>query len=803
MFRNFFISAHRNIIGNKIQSAIQVTSLAIGFSAFILIGLYARFELNYDHYNEKFDRIYRLEYGTWVGMPVAIGHRIKTQLPEVENVVRIVNWHGKDNQIPYEMENERGEKETIWAEGWYFCDSSIFDVFTFDFIHGDPKRALRDPESRVISESLAHRLYGKRNPMGEQIGTGRVDGVFKDLQNSHIEMNILIPMVSMNNDANKRGNPDFLDNYAPDYSFINYVLLRPEAQPDMVTRRINELLNERTQESNSFLTDEKAFHLRPLGEVYFTNDSTNEKNYSRHGNRKLVFVLMTVAIFILVLAVINYVNLTTARISLRAKEAGIRKILGASRTMLIIQFLLEAIMVALFSLLIALTLTQLLLPAFNNLTGSGGGLQLYFHRRAYMIYVVLGIGLGILSGIYPAIQLTRFPAAISQAVQVKAGSRQVIFRRVLLTFQFSVSVILIVGVLVILKQLRYMKTADIGFDKEQVIYFDNPFFGHDQKNRLLLKERLTAHPDVLGIGYSNSIQGEEEYCANSTLLVNGIRQQLSIVAVNPDFFDVMGIEVVKGRNFSWDRSGDYLPNAGNQFTRVLINETAAKSFDMEEPVGYSQHFENGNGGFEIIGVVKDFNFASQHKKIEPTAFLWWDYLGIASVKISPRNIPETIRFIKEQVEAIIPDYVFRYTFLDELYERQYLRDEKTAIIISVFALTALLIACLGLFGLSSFMAVRRTKEIGIRKSLGASEKSVYLMLSREFARWVLFSIVIAAPLAWLVMNRWLHSFAYRTNISWWIFALAILVSVLITFATISWQSLKTAHTNPVNALRYE
>ncbi|MCK4748066.1 MAG: ABC transporter permease [Bacteroidales bacterium] len=806
MFRNYLVTALRNIIRNRIQSVIQVISLIIGITAFVLIGLYARNELRYDRNNENFDRIYRLEFGNRVGQPTAPGHQIKEYFSEVENVVRLVNWQGKDGalHLNYIPEGDSTDINIVEVEDFFWCDSTIFDVFTFNFVQGNPETALRDPNSVVLSESTARRIFGEVDPIGKALGGNwmTVTGIFEDIKNSHIEMNLLISMMS--NPAQQdyqRGDPGFLNNYVADFSYITYLLLPENNDPGFVEERINTYFRDNTPVGSGIDFEESGYSLRPLKDIYFTTDVISEKNYCRHGNLKMLRILVTIAVFILLLAVINYVNLTTARASLRAKEVGIRKVAGSSKSALINQFLVESIVVAVFSFIISLVLVIVLLPGFNQLASADMDLRFIIKPVTWIIFIVSVILLGVVSGLYPAFQLTRYQPVESLYGLSTQGSGSWTFRRILLTFQFFISIFLVVGVLVIFRQLHYMKSADLGFSKESVINTQYYLWSNNQLKRKLIKQEFEQIAGVKGVAFSQGVMGGEPFHFPQTLIFDGEKEQVTLLAVDPDFLDLMEIDLVEGRNFSWDRPADY--NDGTAWPgKCLINETGIRQFGLDPPVGT---FISGEFGpmFEIIGVVKDIHFRSQHEEIEPCLYVWWQWLPVASIKTEPPNTKATLELIEEQFEVLEPGMVFEYTYLEDTYNRQYLKDEQTAAIIRNFAIIAILIACLGLFGLSSFMAVRRTKEIGLRKIMGASVKSLFLLLSREFLRWVTIAIILACPVSWLVMNRWLQSFAYHTHIEYWVFVVAAIIAISVSFLTVIWQSLKTARANPVDSLRYE
>ena len=809
MIRNYFITALRNLIRNRIQAIIQIASLTIGITAFILIGLYVRSELNVDKFNEKYDRIYRLEYADRVGMQTAPGHMIKQQVPEVENVVRMVNWHGKDATVDwrYIPSGDSANERIITVEDNFFCDSSIFEIFTFNFIQGDPKSALRDPNSIVLSESLARTIFGDRDPVGESWNKFTVTGIFKDIKNSHIEINMLTSMVSFDSiNGFKRGDPRYLNNWQPDLSYMTYLLLPKGADPADVERRINNFFIEEYKidlESSGW----EGFSLRPLEEIYFGPVLNHERNYCRHGNMKLLLVLMTVAAFILALGIINYVNLTTARASLRAREIGIRKVVGSSKSSLIKQFLVEAVLVTLVSSMLSLIMVWILLPGFNQLAMTDLTMAFIIKPEEWIMYLLSVITLGVISGIYPAIYMTGFLPVASLSGEQTRGTGSVVFRRVLLTFQYAISMVLIIGVLVLFKQLKYVKSVNLGFNKELVL---NLNFGHwwwEHSIRDVFKNELLKNPNITGVTFTEDVMGGEQKLLSNSFTLDSVERAIASFGIDPDFFKVLEVDVLEGRSFSWDRPADYAFEEGQsnywrQDMKIMINESAVDAFGLDQAVGT---FGKLGGWFnmEIIGVVRDFNYKSLHEKIEPTMYFWGYWLGKANIRIAPGNIMATLDYIEEVFESVFSEPVFKYSFLDETYNKQYFRDEQTGKIISNFAVVAILLACFGLFGLSSFMATRRTKEIGIRKAFGAPVRSVFLLLCREFLKWMILSYVIACPAAWFIMNNWLQSFAYRTSIGPGIFVLAILFALIITFLTVSVQSLKTAITNPIDSLRDE
>jgi putative ABC transport system permease protein len=792
MIRNYFIIAFRYIIRNKIQSIIQVVSLTIGITAVILVGLYTIHELSYDKFNVKSERIFRLEYGNNVGQPTAIGHEIKENLSGVENVVRIAKYSGK-GKIEYITDKGKDTESKIEIHAQYLlCDSTVFNVFTFPFLQGDPRSALRDPYSVVLTESFANKIFGNKDPVGEDIVlhgvTGNqvynVTGVIKDVKNFHIEFDVLLSMVSLREWELLQSlyGEHWLNAYNSGNQYFTYLLLPNPIDVSRTERDIN------------------AYFIEILKDKWFYSETFAFSLYCKHGNLKLIRILLSIAIFILILACINYVNLTTARASLRSREVGIRKVAGSSKVSLIAQFLVESIIISLVSFSIALTLVQVLLPTFNQLAMTEINLETFFQPATILISIAGIVLLGVATGIYPALYMTTFQTVPSIKGEQLTGITSVVFRRILFAFQFTISILLIIGVFTILRQLKYMKTADLGFDRELVLVMGHCGMNRDFQKRKVLKETLLRNPAIKKVAFGKFPGKETEYTSPGIFEYNGIKKKLNYMNIDHDYFDQLDIKLLQGRNFSRDIQSDL--NMESQRRGIILNETACHEFGMISPVGEILEYED-RFTFEIIGVVEDFHFRSLRHKIMPYCYVWSDPLEELSIKIQPHNIQKTIKYVEQVIKSMAPKSLFEYSFLDESFNNQYKNDKRLSKIISNFAIVAILIACLGLFGLSSFMAARRTKEIGIRKAMGASVGNVFLRLSREFVKWIILSVIIACPVAWFVMNKWLQSFAYRTTIPWWVFALAILISFAIAFFTVAWQSWKTARTNPVEALRYE
>jgi putative ABC transport system permease protein len=755
------------------------------------------------------------------GLPSAIGHQIKGNLPEVENVVRISERQGREPSLyfRYVPSGDSSHTKTFSVDNWYWCDSTVFEIFGFRFIHGDPESALKDPYTCVLTQSTARRIFGELDPVGvtlERTNRGHkswftVTGIIEDVKDSHLKIDLLGSMTSHDSvRGNKpyewypRGHPLYLNTYTNRDQFT-YITLAKGTDPAIIQGRINDSFKDKAGEFATF-QDGKSFSLSPLKDIYFSPRMKDEGSYRKFGNLERLRLLITIAIIILFLAGINYLNLTTARSTLRVKEIGVRKVSGSSRTLLAIQFLVESTLVAMISLLVALTLVQILLPSFNRISSMELTTDILLKWEAVISYLSLTVLLGIISGLYPAIYLSRMRVVPSGSDRYTRESGMLFFRGGLLTIQFAVSIILLIGILVIFRQLVFMKSADLGFDRDLIINVQHRSnFGDDWEQKLF-KQELLKNPRILGVAFSGSEMGNLAYTRGSDYEFNGIKNYCAVLPVDPDFINVMGISILEGRNLTYDIYRDYYhwdSAAESRVYSVLLNESAVSAFRLDSPIGNTGKILNGFN-VNIIGVVKDFHFHSLHQKINPTLYIFgprWFYE--ANVKIAPDAISATIRYMKKVFESVYPGYVFEYSYLDKTFDLQYVKDEQTASLIIIFALVALLIACLGLFGLAFFMAARRTKEIGIRKTVGASDRTIFILLSIEFIKWISLSVIIACPLALIIMKGWLQNFAYRTNIPAWIFAVAIMFAYGISFVIIAWHAWKTARTNPIEALRYE
>ena len=783
----------RSLKKHKGFSFINFIGLTIGISIFMLIMLYVQHEMGFDKSHKNLPRIYRIQGqgGRQLTTAPAVGKWISEQIPDVEKTVRFKQRN--DYLAKYRPEISPEQEHVTVIPDFAWADPTVFEIFTFSFISGDPSTALSDPYSLVLTKSYAERLFGKEYPVGKSILINnqhnyRVTAVIDDLRQNHLKFDSLASFETLGKIIGRRE----LDSFNS-WNLTTFVLLPENHDAAAVGAKVTNLFRAKLKE---LWKVDFSFELFPLEKIYFT-----PKIFGHSGNLQLVYVFIAIGVFILLIASVNFINLSTARASLRAKEVGIKKVIGSSRKSLIAQFLLESIFFSVLAFLAALGLAAAFLPEFNRLILRNLSMGYFFSPLIFFIFLAGAVLLGAVSGFYPAFYLSAFqPVAVLKGEKQK-GARSQVFRKFLISFQFAISIILIIGTLTVLKQTHYVKNKDLGFRKDPIIYMEIARNRGIRTRKQEFKERLLQHSHIQNVTLS---QGRPGLVYNwEGFELQGKRSGYAIFTVDPDYFDVYNLEIIEGRNFSRKTAAD-------QYRTCLLNEAAVKKLGLESPVGTVFHHDNlGGSAFpvkevEVIGVVKDFHYQSLHHDIQPMMFGWnngWTWM--VSAQISPQDIPGTIDYIGNVWNEFSPDYPFTYEFIDEMFASQYHSEERLGKSIGYFAILGILIACLGLFGLVSFMAEQRTKEIGIRKVLGASVSGIIIMLSKEFSRWVLLANITAWPIAYFAMHKWLQSFAYRTNIGIGTFLLSALLAFAIAMFTVSYQALRAATANPVDSLRYE
>jgi putative ABC transport system permease protein len=793
MTANYLRLFYRLIKKHKGYSFINFAGLSIGIGVFMLITLFVRHEFSMDKRHENLNRIYRVqgENGRQISTAPAVGKQISENIPEAQKVVRFKFRH--DYLVKYLPNNDPSREKTLVIRNFGWADSTVFDVFTFSFIAGDPETALEDPFALILTESIAQRIFGNENPIGQTLEVNNryeyhVTAVMKDLERTHLRFDVLAPFDNLGKIIGRSE----LDSFNS-WNLATYVLLPETHDRVAVARKISDLFHDILKENWKV---DFGFELFPLKDIYFSSNL-----YGHQGNKQMVYVFIAIAIFILLIACVNFLNLSTARASLRAKEVGIKKVVGSTRKRLVMQFLGESILFSLISFVAALGLAALFIPEFNRLVQRSLKMDYFLNPLGLFIFIGGTVLVGILAGIYPAFYLSAFRPVAALKGERTRGVRSGVFRKVLISFQFAISIILIIATSVVLKQLQYIKNKDLGFQKKHIVYMEIPRNRSIRNNKEAFKNRLMEHPQIHNVTYS---QGRPGLVYNwEGFEYKGDRSGYAIFTVDPDYFDVYGLEIIAGRNFSRELLTDPIRTC-------LLNETAVRTLELEDPVGtILHHGDLGGSSFpvkdvEVIGVVKDFHYQTLKYPIQPQMFGWNDsWLWMISVKISSENVPATIAYIKKIWQEFSPEFPFDFHFVDDLVESQYQNEERLAKTVGYLAGLGIFITCLGLFSLAAFMAEQRTKEIGVRKVLGASVGGILLLQLKEFAKWVVVANVVAWPLGYFAMNKWLADFAYRTKIGVWPFVLSALLAQAIAMMTVSYQSIKAATANPIDSLRYE
>ena len=810
MFTNYIKVALRNLWKNKTFSFINIFGLAIGLCCFLLIALYVLDELSFDRYNDKADRIYRINSdirfgGADLHMPVTsdmMGAVLKKDYPQVEDYTRIYNSNG--NKLV------KNGNEFINEINVAHVDSTFFRVFTIPAIAGDTKTALNDPNTVVITESTARKYFGTTDAVGKTIETNdnnktiyKVTAVVKDVpKNAHFQFDFFFSMK----------NVDYQWGQFLSHNFHTYLLLRKGTDYKAFEKNFKQYIDKYVMpQAKQYMSIgsmdefEKAgnkleYSLIPLTKIHLYSDRVFE--FSSSGNIQYVYIFSAGALFILLIACINFMNLTTARSTNRAKEVGIRKVLGTERKNLISQFLTESTLMVLLSLAIAIGATYFVLPLFNDVAGKSMYVGSLFSPIILPLLIALPLIVGLLAGSYPAFFLSGFQPIEVLKGKINLGSKSGGLRSLLVIIQFTTSIVLIIGTIIVYRQLHYIQTKNLGFNKDQVLIINDSYA---LKNNIdAFKNEVLQMPGVISgtlssfLPVTSSSRNDNSFSKEATMdAKNGFDMQNW--TIDYDYLNTMGIELARGRNFSKDY--------GTDTSAVIINETTAGILGYNDPIGKEIYASFGGPGsltkYTIIGVVKNFNFESLHKSVGPLAFFLGKSTGLASFKVKAANVPDLTKRIESKWKEMAQGMPFSYRFLDDSFNEMYQDEQRVGKIALTFSILAILIACLGLFGLATYIAEQRTKEIGIRKVLGASVGGIVQLLSKDFIKLILIAFVIAAPLAWYFMNKWLQDFAFRTNINWWIFLLAGCIAIIIALSTISFQAIRAAIANPVKNLRTE
>ena len=802
MIRNYLKIALRTLWKNKRLTSINIFGLATAIGCSLLIALYVQDELAYDRHHENADRIYRVvkdfvnDDGSRIPdatTPGPLAAALQKDIPEVESITRIHPDWGGTVRVEYA---EKGFSEPkVWR-----VDSSFFDVFTVKFLRGDAKTALKDVNSVVITESTAKRYFGEEDPIGKVLRMNRrddltVSAVITDVPaQSHIHYDFLLSYRRLPSNANTNWN---------NYNYYTYVKVHAGTNPDVLEKKIQDVFEKNDEENYA------DFYVQPLLDIHLTSKLKWE--LEPNGDKLYVLIFSIIGAFILLIAAINYINLATAKSSLRAKEIGIRKVSGAQRGSLILQLLMESILICVISSLLGIALAYFLTPVVNGLTQK----QLYVGGNvtvlSYLAIVTLLIG--IIAGTFPALYLSSFrPVAVLKGFKL-SDKGALNLRKSLVVVQFTISVALIIGVLIIMRQMKYIQSANLGFDKEQILVIQN--------GGALSRSDRSSFLNTI-----KSISGVEKAATSATVLGRGFNttrlravgseqeQQLNFTSVGYDFLDVVGIEMKEGRGFTADFPADSINNGisggplDQRLGGIVINERAVKEFGLGSPaVGKRLVWATDADTtyfVEVIGVAKNFHFTSLRNEIKPYGFLMFpNGQGNFTVKLSGGTVASTIQQLESAWKQSFPEVPFEYLFLDETIDRLYAAEKRFEKVFVSLVVLGIIIACLGLFALATFSAEQRIKEIGIRKVLGASVTQVVALLSKDFLKLVIISVVLAIPIAYYAMQSWLAGFAYRVPVEWWVFVASALIAIVIAFLTISSQAIKAAVSDPAKSLRTE
>jgi putative ABC transport system permease protein len=797
MIKNFLKIAFRNLVRYKVYSFINITGLAVGLACFILVILYVCYEFSYESQHKNADKIFSVNViqqhpkGAFKSSHtmVPLGKTLLEELPEVRDFARIDNA-GK-HLVTY-------EDKIFNEDNMIFTDQGLFNMFTIPILRGNQESALKEKFSVVITESGAKKYFGDQDPVSQILMIDnevplKVTAVVEDFpSNTHIEADFLISFKTLVELAGD----DILNNWVT-INLSTYILM-PEIEILVeIEEKINKVyLAHNTPEVQTTLKLEK------LNRIHLYSE------FSSYGDIQYIYIFLAIGILILLIASINFMNLSTSRSTNRANEIGLRKIVGASRSQLIGQFLGESILISFLALFLSLAIVDLVLPLFENITARELFLPALADWNFYGLLLLITIAVGFLSGSYPALYLSSFNPANILRGKKSSGGKDVNLRRLLVVLQFSIAIVLIICTITIGSQIDFMRNKDIGFQKNQIIIV--PIYGGDLRNDLeTFKHELLNHENIIAAAGSLLLPSKIGMFNNVTWEGAAENESIALIQnkVDYDFLDTYEIKVTDGRNFSREFPSDAINNnREGDSGAMILNEEAVRRFGWDNPIGKKviQVYGEERYYFNVVGVIKDFHFASLHTKIKPLSlFLRSSNSRYISIKVKPTEIRNTIAYIKDTWNKFNPAYPFEYFFLDETFDRIYQSEEKLQALFNCFSLLSIFISCLGLFGLTAFTTKQRTKEIGIRKVLGASMSSVVGLISREFIWLVFISMVIAWPVAWYIANRWLVSFAYRIEIEIWIFLLAGLLVLMIALLTVSYQSIKAALTNPVETLRYE
>lgn len=826
MITNLLLTSFRNLGKNKFFSILNILGLAIGMCVFLLIAQYVKFEESYEDFIPEANSIYRVKLEKFVNNELIIssaenypgvGPAIKRELPEVLDYARLYNLGYKNNTI---ITYEEASPEAIAFKHRHFlyADSSFLPMMNYEMIAGDLNTALAEPNTAVISEKYANMYFGSENPLGKMLRMQdddynnelvKVTGVFQDLpENTHLKFDVLFSYKTLFTRGANRGGNWAIDRYDQTWQrkdMYTFIRLQPGAKPEEVQRKFSTIVDKYSP-GLAERNEKDVLSLQPLKSIHLHSRLAEEPE--QNGDSRIVNFLGIIGLFVLAIAWINYINLSTAKAMDRAKEVGVRKVMGAFRIQIIRQFLVESAVINLFSIIISIGLAAVVLPYFNAL--SGLHLTLIYFIQPWFVWLCISLWIfgTLVSGFYPALVMSAFKPVVVLKGRLKNSLTGILLRKSLVVVQFTTSVALIAGTFIVFNQLRFMMDRDIGLDIDEVVVVERPGVSPRDRQAFVsaidvFRDELKKNTAIANVSASVTVPGKQREYKALVKKYGASDDQAVTVRVNSmdyEFLDVFKMKLMAGRPFSEEFTND-------SDTSVIITESVARQIGFakpEEAVGQTLAIKDFQWNPIIVGVVNDYHQVSMKSALEPTVFYCTKYGGeFYSVRIKTNDLQSTVDHIKASWEKAFPGNPFEYFFLDDFFNQQYENERKFGKLFTTFASLAVIVGCLGLFGLSAFTATQRTKEIGVRKVLGSSESGIFVLLSKEYIKLIAISIIIAVPSIYYFMNSWLQGFSYQTSISAWIFILAGGIVLVVSLLTVSFQTVKASRTNPVVALRYE
>ena len=792
MIKNYFKIALRNLFKQKVYSLFNLLGLSLGISCGLLLTLHIKEELSYDKDIPKHDRIYRVVSTEWSKSSPPLAGEMMKFFPEIKSIARFAS---RGTQVANSNIDKQAE-----VSG-YYADSSVVEVFDFKRVAGNPKQALSEPNTIVVTKSMAQKFFGKHDPVGKKMTFGKeelwVKGVIEDLpENSHLKFDYLTSM------------PTFYLNVPPDWTSSRgwmfgwtYVLFNKKEDVKKAQARLKDFFlkyYEAVDDEKDRIAQAESIRLQPLTDIHLKSNLIQEMG--ANSSIIYIYIFIAVEILILIIACVNFINLFTTQALKRFKEVGIRKVLGARKFQLVTQFLGEAFILTFLAGIIAIIIYFIALPFYNNMSARDVSALEILRPQNLLIITCIIVFVGFVSGLFPALFISRFQPVDSLKASKLPASSAKFLRKSLIVFQFVVSGFLIISTVLVNQQMHLFQNKQLGFDKEQVLIvklygeFRDKIIAHPE----VLKTEILKNPDILGVGKSSNLIGDD-LSVESVTPLNPVAGKeypsVRVIRVDDNYLNVLNIQLKEGRGFS---------TKFNDSASFIINEKTAQALELKNPIGATIVNNTMNRQGKVVGVIKDYNFASLHNQVEPLVLEYKpDWTGNLLVKIRPGKTAETINFLQNSIERIAPNTLFSYSFLDEKIAGLYKKEDNMSVILKVFSGLAIIISCLGLFGLAAFATETRTKEIGIRKVIGASVGNLVQLLSANFILLVLIGNIIAWPLAWYAIHVWLQEFTYKIDINWSIFFISSCITLVVAVLTIGYQCIKTANRNPVKSLRTE